>query len=164
MCIALLIPVFFFGFMIFLDFTTKRDRIKRFHSYFSRVGFTCVYIAIALLLFIFFRNKMFYILRVNDFNDWPRFIWCIVGSCAGFALIASQYRFSEVLPYNSYILYYPPMLLVFSSFVYSLLSIFPTTSGHIFYYLSFPLSFILAFLIDKFWNIIEEIIKKIVIK
>ena len=161
MCIALLIPILLFGFTILIDFTTKRKRIEKFHPYFSRVGFTCIYIAIALSLLMIFRDRMFYILRIDDFNDWPRFIWCIVGSCAGFALIASQSRFEQVLPYNSYILYYPPMLLVFSSFVYSLLSIFPATSGHIFYYASFPFSFILAFLIDRFWNIIEEIIKKI---
>lgn len=160
MWLALLIAILLSGLTIFIDFRTKRDRIKKFHPYFSRVGFTGVYIAIALFLFIFFRNKMFYVLKIDDFNDWPRFVWCIVGSCTGFTLIASQFRFSQVLPYNPCILYYPPMLLVFSSLVYALLSIFPYTSGHIFYYLSFPLTFILAFLVDKFWKIIEEIIKR----
>jgi len=158
MCLALLISVFLFGLTILMDFTTMRNEIKKFHSYFSRVGFTCAYIAIALFLLIFFRNRMFYVQKIYDFNDWPRFVWCIVCSCAGFALIASQCRFHEKLPYNAYILYYPFLLLVFSSFVYSLLSIFPSTSGHIFYYLSFPLSFVLAFLIDSFWDIIRKII------
>jgi hypothetical protein len=161
MIAIIFIPIVIFIFLVSIDFTTRRFDIKEFHPYFARVAFSCFYIFIALLLWYLFRDRIFYDERINNFGDWPRFVWCFISNSIGFALIVSQSRFNSKLPYGPYLFYYPVILIVFSSFIYSIFSIFEGTNNHIFYYLSFSSCFVLAFLIDRFWHIIIDAVTKI---
>ncbi len=151
--------------IIFSSLVVLMDKIERrvivnWHSYYSRVIFSSLYLITGFAILLIFKDKIFYAEKMTDFTDIFRFIWCINSSLFGFALIVSQSRFHPRLPYGPYLFYYPPILLVISALIYSLLSIFNATNNHIFYFFSFSLCFILAFLIDKFWEIILKLIEK----
>ena len=69
-----------------------------------------------------------------------------------------QLRFDQRSPLPSYLVYYPVLLAVISAIIFSILHIFESTSGFVFYYFSFSLCFILSYLVDQFWNIITRIV------
>ena len=143
------------------DLIFRKKDIKKWHPYISRVVLSCLYLFVAFFLFYKFQDKIVFPKNNNDFGDYWRLVWCIASSCIGFALIASQSRFHEKIPYGAYILYYPVILIVISSLVFSLFSIFVKTSNHFFYALSFSVCFILSFLIDQFWDLAKALIKNI---
>jgi|GEM_PF-3055913 len=144
-------------FIFLLDKIEKRE-IVNLHAYYPRVIFISLYLTISVFLIIIFQDKIFYYDKLNCFEDIYRFVWCLSGSFMGFSLIASQLRFENRLPYGPYIFYYPPILLCISSLVYSIFSVWEMTNSYIFYFISFPLCFILAFLVDYFWKIILKIV------
>jgi len=140
------------------DQAINKIRIKNWHSYLARLFFSLFYLIAAVTIVYYLRDKMFYLDKKGNFDDLFRFAWCVSSSFVGFALIASQSRFSEKLPYGPYLFYYPVLLLMISSLVFSLVSIFDVTSNYIFYFLSFPLCFILSFLTDSFWDMVIKFI------
>jgi hypothetical protein len=139
----------------------RKKEIKKWHPYISRVVLSCLYLFVAIFLFYKFQDKILFLKNKNDFGDYWKLVWSIASSCIGFTLIASQCRFHEKIPYGAYMLYYPVILIVISSLVFSLVSIFGKTSNHFFYALSFSLCFILSFLIDQFWDLAKALIKNI---
>jgi hypothetical protein len=151
--------IIFSSLIVLIDKIENRVLDNR-HSYYARVIFSSLYLVTSFAILLVFKDKIFYVEKMPGFNDIFRFVWCMNSSLFGFALIVSQGRFQPRLPYGPYIFYYPPILLIISALVYALLSISSNTNNHIFYFLSFSLCFILAFLTDKFWYIILKFVEK----
>jgi len=126
-----------------------------------RIGFVFFYYLLPILLLIHFRTKIFYLQALKDSWNFYRFIWCFASSSFGFANIALISRKSDNSPLPQYLTYYPLQLLASSALIFSFLHLSEKTSGFLFYYLSFPLCFILGYLVDKFWKILVSLIKDI---
>jgi hypothetical protein len=152
--------VIIFGSLVVLIDKIEHRVIDNRYSYYTRVIFSSVYLITSFAILAFFKDRMFYAEQITGFADIFRFIWCINSSLFGFALIASQDRFNTRLPYGPYLFYYPPILLAISALIYSLLSVSRLTNNYIFYFFSFSLCFILAFLVDNFWSIILKFLEK----
>jgi hypothetical protein len=146
---------------IFILDKIEKRKIVNLYAYYPRVLFITLYLTISVFLIIIFQDKIFSCDKLNCSRDIYRFIWCLSGSFMGFSLIASQLRFEARLPYGPYIFYYPPILLCISSLIYSIFSTWVITDSYIFYFITFPLCFILAFLVDYFWKIILKLINSI---
>jgi len=129
-----------------------------------RVFFAIVYFVIALFLFYFFKEKIFYLDLESSSYHFYRFIWCVGASFIGFSVLLFKIIDSKSSVFPSYITYYPVMLCAQAALVFSFIHLFPKCSGFLFYYLSFSSCFILALFVDNFWNIINSIINKLSIE
>ncbi len=136
------------------------ERIKNTHAYFSRLIFAILYFILGGSLIIYFKDCIFYLDFRDGLNDWPRFLWCVGCSLMGFGFAATQSRFSQSLPYFPYIFFYPCILSLITSLGYSLLSLYPTTRGYLFYPLAFALCGTLSFRIDEFKDFVGGFIKR----
>ena len=110
-----------------------------------RIIFSLIYLSLSFLFILIKIKTMFYIeIKPNSFNI-DRFYWCVSCSLFGFGILALHLRDHQKNPCPSYIIYYPFLLLMMASLVFSVLHIFNQTSGFVFYYLSFSVCFILSF-------------------
>lgn len=126
----------------------------------ARVLFSIAYLAIAIILFLLFRKRIYYFDVPAEFWNIPRFIWCISSVTFGFSLVAFALRFHNRTPFPEYVTYYPFQLVAMATLVFSVLHIYEATSGYLFYYLSFSMCFTMGFMVDKYWEIIESLIGK----
>ena len=124
-----------------------------------RIIFTLFYFIIACLIVIIWKDKIFYMKIIDDSYNWYRFLWCLCSSFLGFSVLSFHVRNHKNSPFPSFITYYPFLLFVISALVFSVCHLFDKSSGFIYYYLSFPICFILGYLVDSFWGIITSIIK-----
>ena len=136
--------------MVNLD---KKKPINKF-----RVFFALIYLIIPIIIVIIRIKTIFYInYNANSYN-FDRFLWCLSSSLFGFSIIAFHLRYHEKNPFPSYITYYPFILLMMASLIFSILHIFNQTSGFVFYYISFSLCFILSFFVDNFFAVILKVL------
>lgn len=125
-----------------------------------RVFFSFAYLVFAVGLVYFRYNEMFYLeLQANSFQL-DRFWWCLAASFFGFSMLVFRLWHHPESVFPTYITYYPALLFVQSALVFSVAHLFPTTSGFVFYYLSFAACFILAFLVDSFWTLVFSLVPK----
>ena len=116
------------------------------------LGICCCLLPIIILICV--RKDVFYIIPSLDFNIY-RWFWTMLCSWFGFGvLILKNIPQNQSDPSLDYYTYYPVLLVVISSIVFSILHLFPQTSNFIFYYLSFSLCFIFGYMVDYFWKII----------
>lgn len=117
-----------------------------------------------LLIVVFFcnDNKVFYLNEINNFGNIYRFFWVLPFSFIGFSLLAFHVArkglTSDTRPWLSYIFNYFPRLLAISLIIFSVLHLFGSTSGYLYYFLSAGLGLYLGYNID--WIKIEDFIKK----
>ena len=126
-----------------------------------RIFFSIIYFCASIILFLIFRDNIFYFEIPKNSWNFYRLIWCYCSVSLGFALVAFAFMYHESSPLPKYLTHYPLQLLVMATLVYSILQIFPATSGYLFYYLSFSLCFTLGFMVDRYWGIIESIVGKL---
>ena len=126
----------------------------------TRVIFSVVYFLLGFLTIYILRDNIFYLLAKKDSYNIYRFYWCLSSSAIGFAVIVLRTIYHPKSPFPTYITYYPFILVLISTLVFSVLHLFESTSGFVFYYFSFSLCFMLSYLIDKFWDMIFVLLKK----
>ena len=127
-----------------------------------RVFFAFIYFLISLiLLFISYKNDVFYLNIPTSSYNFIRFVWCISFVSMGFSGIAFQLRYHYRSPLPEYLTRYPFLLLVIASMVFSGLHIFKATSGYLFYYLSASLGFTFGYMIDRYWEFVLTLIGKL---
>ena len=112
----------------------------------TRVIFSILYFILGFLIIYIFRDNIFYLLAEKDSYNIYRFYWCLSSSAIGFAFIILQTIHNPKSPLPSYLNYYPFILVLISTLVFSVLHIFESTSGFVFYYFSFSLCFLLGIL------------------
>lgn len=163
---VIIISLIFLAF-ICVDFKSRRSEVKVVHSYISRVVLSVLYFILGVIVIIFFRDQIFYLEERNNLlfdstqlNDWPRFAWCGGFTLMGFGFAALQSRFSPKLPYFPYLFYYPYSLLLITCLSYSLLSLNSSTRGYVFYPLSLAFSGTLGVLVDRYWDLATNLLKK----
>jgi len=95
-----------------------------------------------------------------------RYIWCLGSSFIGFGMIVfettkiPEKKEKDIFP--SYFLYYPVLVTVISSLIMGLLHTNKfTMPSPSFYYLAFGLCFSLSFLVDKYWNYFDALLKRL---
>lgn len=126
-----------------------------------RIFFSIFYFAIPILLTWWLSDRIFYLNEKKDMDSLYRLLWCFCCSMWGFSAIAFYWRYVTVSVFPEYVTYYPVLLLVISSVVFSTMHLFEKTSGYLFYYASFAPCFIFSFLVDEFWDIIRSILAKL---
>lgn len=126
----------------------------------GRLFFSVIYFAIFILSLILWK-KVFFQKPIEDFSSLYRLLWCFSSASLGFAILVFKNLNNQKSPFPTYISYYPFLLLVASSLVFSVLHISERTSNYVFYYFAFPLCFIFGFMVDYFWPIIIKLIDKI---
>lgn len=115
-----------------------------------------------ILIMLLWRDKIFYTTVTEGINMIsPRFWWSISCSCFGFGVLTLHNVKNTSSPFPSYYFYYPILLIIISSLIFSILHLFTQTSNYIYYYFSFPLCFIFGYMVDYFWQIMDSIIKLI---
>ncbi|MFC1538738.1 hypothetical protein ACFL6H_04880 [Candidatus Latescibacterota bacterium] len=150
--------------------------IKWCKKYLNRIFFAIIYFLGPIIIVFIYRNEIFYIsVSCNPYNLY-RLLWCICSSFFGFSIVAIKLRIAgkdaednaKTKAFPTYLIYYPFILLMMASLVFSILHIFNKTSGFIFYSMSFSLCFILSFLVDDFFrliintmNIVANTVKKL---
>ncbi len=123
-----------------------------------RILFIIIYLIISILIVNFRFDHMFYIDPSIVETNFDRYLWCVSSAFFGFSFLSFQLRNHPNSPFPSYLTYYPFLLFVISTFVFSICHIFENTGGFVFYYLSFFISFVLGYLVDDFWEIIRSLI------
>ena len=118
-----------------------------------RVAFAIMYGVIGLGMILFLRGELFYLQAPDDFSNFCRFLWCIACSCIGFAVLAFHVRQKSKSPFPSYLTWYPLFLIAISSLVFAGCHLSEKSSGYLFYFISGPLCFILAYLVDSFLHL-----------
>jgi len=103
---------------------------------------------------------MFYLDPQANSFQLDRFLWCLAASFFGFSMLVFRLWNHPKSVFPTYVSYYPAVLFVQSALVFSVAHLFTTTSGFVFYYLSFAACFILAFLVDSFWNLVFSLVAK----
>ena len=125
----------------------------------SRMVFSCVYLLVAGLILWYRGNELFYLVPQPDSYNFDRFLWCLSSSLIGFSFLSVEFWSHSTSPFPRYITYYPVLLIVISSLVFSTCQLFEGSKGFIFYYLSFGACVVLAFLVDQFWELSTSFIK-----
>jgi hypothetical protein len=146
----------------------------------GRFIFAIIYFIIGLLIIFLmpklFNYNYFYIISKNDFNNFPRLIWCIAFSFIGFSALAYEASKSEHKDEKnngekekevkskkaiySYLYYYPIILIANSSFIFGIFHIFKETSNYLFYFLSASCAVYLSFQVDHIRTLIYELLSK----
>lgn len=97
---------------------------------------------------------MFYLYADPTSYNLARLWWCLAASLLGFSFLSIQVLNHRNSPLPAFLRYYPVMLLVSATLVFSACHLFRESSGFVFYPLSFSVSFILGYVVDKFFDII----------
>lgn len=125
----------------------------------KRIACAVVYFLIFLVPF-FIGDRVFYLTTTPDSWNVFRYVWCFSSSCLGFAAVAIVHRRVEQSPFPEYAIHYPLQLLAMSAIVVGVLHLSVATSGFVFYYLGFGLSFTLGFLVDSYWTLVSAAVGK----
>lgn len=105
-------------------------------------------------------NDVFYLdVPTKSWNIY-RLWWCFSCVLFGFGVLAFEYRRVQKSPFPEYIVRYLCQLCAMSTILYGGLHIFPSTSGYLFYSLSFGLGFTLGFMADYYWRFVKGVIDK----
>jgi len=134
----------------------NENKIRKINGW--KVFFAILYFSFFIGLLISFRKGIFK--EILEFAYLYRFFWCLAGSFLGFSVLAFQGRYDPRSPFPIYLTYYLPLLIVISSLVFSTLYLLSKASGILFYSISFPVCFILGYLVDSFWEIIVGLFEK----
>ena len=126
----------------------------------KRVWCSIAYLLISISIFIIRRNSIFYLDPTTGIYNIDRLLWCFSASFFGFSILAFSLRYHPKTPFPKYLSYYPFILIVISTLVFSGCHLFDKTSGFVFYYLSFAFCFVLSFIVDQFWDIVRSLIKR----
>ena len=126
----------------------------------QRVAYSIPYLFFALLVLLCRRSELFYLTPQPNAYNVDRFLWCVVDTLFGFFFVAVHHWKRASSPFPRYLLYYPVVVLLISALVFSGCHLFEKSSGFVFYYLSFVACFVLGFLIDRFWEFCELLIKE----
>jgi len=132
-------------------------------KYGSRIFWAIIYTLITIVLSIISISSGYFPLEFK-IGYFYQLFWCIACTCLGFACLTLDLISYSPVPLRRYLAYYPLLILVISSLVLAILNLFEKTSGTLFYYFSFPICFVLGFMVDWFWNFITEIIKGLLSK
>jgi hypothetical protein len=125
------------------------------------VGYLILSAVFLVLCLASVRARVFYLHpKPDSFNAW-RFLWCVAFSFVGFTALSFRLWRHDKSPYPLHVFYYPPLLLIISSLVFSACHVSEATSGFVFYYLSSALCFVFAFLVDSFWKFARSIVNKV---
>ena len=140
----------------------QKDQQKPDRLNWKRVLFSIIYLLLALLflllIFLKFRERVFYFaVKEKTWNGY-RFLWCLSAVLLGFFTAAVAQWHNAKSPLPLYITHYPLQLIAMATLVFGALHIFEATSGYLFYYLSFGLSFTLGHLVDSYWSFIKAVI------
>ena len=115
-----------------------------------------------LFFYVFYKEEIFYLEAINGFGNTYRFFWVLPFSFMGFSFLAfhvSRKGLSkDKRPWLSYIFNYTPRLFALSLIIFSVLHLFNSTSGYIYYFLSAGLGLYLGYNID--FVKLEDLIKK----
>ncbi len=129
----------------------SQQKVERKPNYW-KIPFIPVYL---LLGYLIYRNNLIYYPAHNSFADIPRLWGCIAFSFWGFAFLVGRSIWNRKTTFPlSYLWYYPIICCLGATLVFSGCHLFEKTSGHLFYFIAFPLSFISGNLVDSFWGII----------
>lgn len=111
-------------------------------------------LSIGVLAFVTYKfgfGFIFYDSAMNGFNNYPRFIWCLVCVFFGFSIIA--YRASKGAhdgkAFPQYYLSYLLTLILITSVDFAFFHIFQSTSNYLFYFLSGPAGILLGYHADQ---------------
>ncbi len=127
----------------------------------ARIVAALPYALIPVFILLWRGAALFSVEPIPDSYNLDRLAWCILCSFSGFFLFSSLYWKNSESPFPKYIFYYPGILLVMSSLVFSICHLNEASSTFIFYPLSFSLCAILVTLSDKLLHLVPEIVKKI---
>jgi hypothetical protein len=111
--------------------------------------FLWIFIVSLLFLVLLYvcKEKVFYNDAVNGVDNIGRFFWVLPFSFIGFSFLSFSYAKNGGAaddPWASYLFSYFPRLIVFSLIIFSVLHLFPVTSGYIYYFLSSGLALYLG--------------------
>ena len=124
----------------------------------GRIFFAFLYFVSGVLLILFFSKDIFFNnISNNDCRIYYRLIWSFASGLIGFAIyvvyiIVEVYRrdkFTDENPIPTYLIYYPILIFVTSTFSFTILSIFNESLGVLYYAASFVLSFMLGLYIGN---------------
>jgi hypothetical protein len=140
----------------------QKDQQKPDKLNWKRVLFSIIYLLLALLflllIFLKFRERVFYFAVEEKTWNGYRFLWCLSAVLLGFFTAAVAQWHNAKSPLPLYITHYPLQLIAMATLVFGALHVFEATSGYLFYYLSFGLCFTLGNLVDSYWSFIKAII------
>ena len=126
-----------------------------------RIIFSAAYFLIFALLLLIFWTKMVYLDPPKNSWNLCRFVWCLAFTAFGFSSIAFCHRRNPKTPFPEYVAQYPFQLGAMAALVFSILHIFQSTSGYVFYYLSSSVCFTLGFLVDEYFGMFKSIVSKV---
>jgi len=128
-----------------------------------------LYLGIGIALLYLARDEMFYVMpkagqsfsvgRVENFDNLPRYVWCL--ACAMFGMSAIAFEASKVGDADrgseapkgfgvlvSYFSRYLIGLLLTSSLIFVVFSAYDETKGYLFYFATAPSCFVFGYLVD----------------
>ena len=126
-----------------------------------RVVFSAAYFLVFALLLLIFWTKMVYLDPSKNSWNLYRFVWCLAFTSFGFSSVAFYFRRHAPSPFPQYLIQYPFQLGAMAALVFSILHIFQSTGGYVFYYLSSSVCFTLGFLVDEYFGMFKSIVSKV---
>ena len=117
----------------------------------GRFIFGLLYLALFVTPF-FLDINLFYNEPIENFENWPRLIFCIAFSSLGFffsAFSASKFIHEKSALQDGYLTKYPITLILLSSLVFGLFSAVEITNNYVYYFISAPICTIFAYHIDR---------------
>lgn len=138
-------------FIIKLDqIDRKGDYEKNKGTYTKRIKIALVYLILGITLSYWNRlPEIISEIKNGLFNDQIKFIWCVSVTLVGASLGISQHRFTSNFSWLPYLIFYPIIIGLIATLVYSYLTI-QSIEGYIFYIFSAALCLTLSLFIDNF--------------
>jgi hypothetical protein len=124
-----------------------------------RIAFTIFYLILAILIIAIRSKSMFYYDALDHSFNLDRYLWSVASALLGFSFLSYRVIEHSNSPFPSFIVYYPILLLIIAAISFSFCHAFQRTSGFVYYYLSFSISFCFGFLVDRFWDIISKVVQ-----
>lgn len=137
----------------------------------GKIVFALVYFLLALFLIICFKDKIFNIkVNINNYDIYYRLIWFFSFGLFGFSVliikiinnVLHKHISQEMSPLPSYLIYYPPIILLTSTISFFIFNLFLCSLGTLFYAGSAFLSFFLGLYIDNFYEILNGLLEKMI--
>ena len=136
---------------------TQPAPLPRFAMNRWRVLATLIYLAVGVWIFYWRQDHLFYLHPAVDSYNLDRWAWCFLSALLGFVVLSAFHWSNPKSPFPRYVFYYPFLLLVVASIVFSACHAIERTSGFVFYPLGFAASFTFAFYVDRFWDIAKAL-------